>query len=118
MEIEMETTQEHVANVPLEQAYTTLHKALESRPGLRNVVLHEIAGLISGYLKPLNRAREGNYDNRGSTSTASWTILVTLAGLLALLLALLHASILATLVGLLTSLPSSQLALRLSLLLA
>ncbi len=35
-------------DVPLEQDYTTLHKDVESRPGLRNVTLHEIEGLVSG----------------------------------------------------------------------
>jgi len=46
-EIEQEATRHHVANVPLEQAYTALHMVLEARPSLTSDVLHEIAGLVS-----------------------------------------------------------------------
>ena len=46
MEIELEDTRPYIVNVPLDQTYTTLHKTLEARPGLRNTVLHEIPGLV------------------------------------------------------------------------
>ena len=47
VETVMEPVDVHYPHIALEQAYSTLHIALEGRPGLRNAVLQEIAALIS-----------------------------------------------------------------------